>query len=292
MKNNALVMAILFGISLFLFIVVLASFRYDRENKRKKRINPNDWLFSEFYLKVYSAFFGIQDPDEVAIKIGINIEKYYQSCRLVRVEPNTKKLIINHIYAFGILIFSLFMSLIWSFLAFPTGGAVAIYLVYFEQNKLNKKAEEMRIQISNELPRFLDLLETELQIGIPVENALSILCMKFDSLISKEFMEALNSMKLGVGGWQKALEDVATKYEVETLSNFVLDITTSYNKGVSVADAVSRKARDIKDTHLLNIKERAGKTTNTCLIPIAIFQFLPMLAYILMPVMKQVSIGF
>ena len=42
-------------------------------------------------------------------------------------------------------------------------------LVGYEQMTLNAKAESMKAQIADELPRFLDLLQAELQIGMPIE---------------------------------------------------------------------------------------------------------------------------
>ena len=111
------------------------------------------------------------------------------------------------------------------------------------------------------------------------------------SLLSEEFKNAMTEMELGVSGWQQALERIAAKYDIETLSEFVMDTSTAYQKGVSIADTVTRKSKDIKQKHLLSIKEKAGKTTNTILIPMVIFQFLPMIAFILLPAFLQVSTG-
>lgn len=294
MGNNALMLAVIWAVAVFLIVIALASIGYDKERLRTKNTkrNSNDWLFHDFYLKVYSALFGYSDPDEIAVKIGIKIEKYYKSCALVKTEPNTKKLIVFHIYGFGVLILSAVIAVIWNIVVIIPGMLIFIAFVYFEQHTLDKKAEAMRIEIANDLPRYLDLLQTELQVGLPIETAIQILSCRYDCLLSREFLAALNEMELGAGGWQQALEKVAQKYDVETLSNFVLDITTSYDKGVSISDAVSRKAKDIKATHLLNIKERAGKTTNTILIPIAVFQFCPLLAFLLIPALVQVIGGF
>lgn len=150
----------------------------------------------------------------------------------------------------------------------------------------------MKEQVAAELPRFLDILQTELIVGLPIETSIYIICEKFDSLISREFLEALNEMELGISGWQQALEKVAAKYDIETLSDFVLDVSTSYMKGVSITDSVVRKTKEVKETHLLNIKERAGKATNTMLIPMAIFQFIPLIVLIMFPTMIQIFNAF
>lgn len=294
MQKQALFISLCMGAAILIFIIFLTAMQYSKSNKHSVygKNNPDDWLFHNFYLKVYSAFFGIKEPEDVAIKLGINIEKYYKNCQLTRTRPNAKRLIVNTIYGFAAFLVSILLSLLVSPVFAALGVFLFFYLVFFEQQRLNSKAEEMREQVAAELPRFLDILQTELIVGLPIETSIYIICEKFDSLISREFLEALNEMELGISGWQQALEKVAAKYDIETLSDFVLDVSTSYMKGVSITDSVVRKTKEVKETHLLNIKERAGKATNTMLIPMAIFQFIPLIVLIMFPTMIQIFNAF
>lgn len=294
MQKQALFISLCMGAAILIFIIFLTAMQYSKSNKYSVygKNNPDDWLFHNFYLKVYSAFFGIKEPEDVAIKLGINIEKYYKNCQLTRTRPNAKRLIVNTIYGFAAFLVSILLSLLVSPVFAALGVFLFFYLVFFEQQRLNSKAEEMKEQVAAELPRFLDILQTELIVGLPIETSIYIICEKFDSLISREFLEALNEMELGISGWQQALEKVATKYDIETLSDFVLDVSTSYMKGVSITDSVVRKTKEVKETHLLNIKERAGKATNTMLIPMAIFQFIPLIVLIMFPTMIQIFNAF
>lgn len=294
MQKQALFISLCMGAAILIFIIFLTAMQYSKSNKHSVygKNNPDDWLFHNFYLKVYSAFFGIKEPEDVAIKLGINIEKYYKNCQLTRTRPNAKRLIVNTIYGFAAFLVSILLSLLVSPVFAALGVFLFFYLVFFEQQRLNSKAEEMKEQVAAELPRFLDILQTELIVGLPIEISIYIICEKFDSLISREFLEALNEMELGISGWQQALEKVAAKYDIETLSDFVLDVSTSYMKGVSITDSVVRKTKEVKETHLLNIKERAGKTTNTMLIPMAIFQFIPLIVLIMFPTMIQIFNAF
>lgn len=294
MQKQALFISLCMGAAILIFIIFLTAMQYSKSNKHSVygKNNPDDWLFHNFYLKVYSAFFGIKEPEDVAIKLGINIEKYYKNCQLTRTRPNAKRLIVNTIYGFAAFLVSILLSLLVSPVFAVLGVFLFFYLVFFEQQRLNSKAEEMKEQVAAELPRFLDILQTELIVGLPIETSIYIICEKFDSLISREFLEALNEMELGISGWQQALEKVAAKYDIETLSDFVLDVSTSYMKGVSITDSVVRKTKEVKETHLLNIKERAGKATNTMLIPMAIFQFIPLIVLIMFPTMIQIFNAF
>ena len=294
MQKQALFISLCMGAAILIFIIFLTAMQYSKSKKHYVygKNNPDDWLFHNFYLKVYSAFFGIKEPEDVAIKLGINIEKYYKNCQLTRTRPNAKRLIVNTIYGFAAFLVSILLSLLVSPVFAALGVFLFFYLVFFEQQRLNSKAEEMKEQVTAELPRFLDILQTELIVGLPIETSIYIICEKFDSLISREFLEALNEMELGISGWQQALEKVAAKYDIETLSDFVLDVSTSYMKGVSITDSVVRKTKEVKETHLLNIEERAGKATNTMLIPMAIFQFIPLIVLIMFPTMIQIFNAF
>ena len=294
MQKQALFISLCMGAAILIFIIFLTAMQYSKSNKHSVygKNNPDDWLFHNFYLKVYSAFFGIKEPEDVSIKLGINIEKYYKNYQLTRTRPNAKRLIVNTIYGFAAFLVSILLSLLVSPVFAALGVFLFFYLVFFEQQRLNSKAEEMKEQVAAELPRFLDILQTELIVGLPIETSIYIICEKFDSLISREFLEALNEMELGISGWQQALEKVAAKYDIETLSDFVLDVSTSYMKGVSITDSVVRKTKEVKETHLLNIKERAGKATNTMLIPMAIFQFIPLIVLIMFPTMIQIFNAF
>lgn len=280
---------IMIGISIFLFILTFATIQYNKLLKKTRygKEHPDDWLFHNFYLKVFNAFWGNKNPDEVAVKLGIKTEKYYRSCQILRVKPDIKKLIVHQIYGLtGWVVFSVLAILVNVFFFVPGIFFFSFFIVY-DQKKLDSKAEEKKIQIENELPRFLDLLKPELEIGMPIETAIYIICQKFDSLLSEELLLSLQEMRLGVSGWNQAIENVAAKYDVETLSDFAMDVSTSYRKGIPVVYSVSRKTEEIRKVHKLAIKDRAAKANTTILIPTMLFQFLPMIGALMFPMLLQ-----
>ena len=292
MKNTVLFIGIMAGISVCFFILYIAALQYKKNTRRIRTIDSKDWLFHEFYKKVYGALWGHEDPDEIGIKLGIEVEKYYESCKITGTEPNVTKLIVSHIYGIALFTLFLFMGLFFNFVFVVFGAGAFVFFMFYEQKKLDKKAEAMRMQIANELPRFLDLLIPALQVGMSPDVAIYTLCGKLDTLLSREFLNALQETRLGISGWHQAMERVATKYRVETLDDFVMDITTAHKKGVSITSVVERKAADTRKTHVLTVKENATKTTNTILLPIIIFQFIPMIAYIMFPLIMQALTGF
>ena len=95
--------------------------------------------------------------------------------------------------------------------------------------------------------------------------------------------------ELGAKSWQRALEEVALKYDVGVFSDFVLTLVAAYEKGIPIAETVVRKSSEIKQSNLLEAKERAVKLSNTVLLPVLIFKILPLLAIMLIPIMQQIS---
>lgn len=95
MEFDALSISILLGIAIFLFIIFISAIFYNLEHKgtRYASEHPDDWLFHDFDSKMYSAIYGYEKPDTVANKFGIKTEKYYQSCSLVRKQPDMKRMI-------------------------------------------------------------------------------------------------------------------------------------------------------------------------------------------------------
>ncbi len=295
MNKNAVTISILSGCAIFLFVLFFAAIMYNKTVKKlrsSKKDGCDDWLLGDFSKKLYSACFGGQDPDMIAMKLGIEVEKYYKACAILRKEPDMLHLVMNHIYGIFFAGIGLALGFTISYLFLMPCLVAAAILCFLDQKVMDAKVDDMRSQISGELPRFLDLLQTELQVGLPVEKAIYILCSRMkETLLAKEFMRALHEMQMGAGGWQEAMENIAQKYDVETLSEFVLNVTTAYRKGTSVAETVTRKADEIHKTHLLTVKERAGKVQNYIIVVMMIFYLVPTILFLLIPTLTQISGG-
>ena len=188
-------------------------------------------------------------------------------------------------YLYGYLVFlaGIVLAFLVHILFLPISLMVMYVLAFYKKTMVKSKATKMREQVAAEFPRFIAVLSTELDVSIPIEVALQLLCQKFDGLIAREFLESMGEVKLGAVGWQTALKNVAEKYDIDILSDFVMDVTTSYQKGVSIADTVRERVKELKQRRIYEVRDRAGKTENTILIPIALLQFVPMLLFVLLP---------
>jgi tight adherence protein C len=281
----------LFAASAFLFVIAFFS-------RRQKRLSGNrEDTFDNGFEKLYIAIFGDTDPLFVGQKLGLESDKYMLNCQIIGREPNLKKemgrrLVGTATFVVGALSTFIFTGSIWSFSFILIGAVVYYVMIVSVVNGTEKKAKLRKKRLLADLPRFADLLRAALVVGTPIDGAIDTVSKKLPGVLSEELRFASAEFKLGAKSWQNALEDIARKYEANAFSDFVLDIVTSYSKGISVADAVQRKSVEIKQENLLSAKEKVSKMANAVLIPVMIFKILPLLLILLIPVVIQILEGF
>lgn len=277
-------------ITVTLLIASLAYRRISRSRKLDTGKGGSD-LLSDFHLILYDAVFGLKAPEDAAELFGINAEKYYNDCRAAGHNADLKKLIARNIYAFVLIIIGFITGIFVNILPGILFSGTGICLMLVEKSRISSKAEKRQNEIDANIPDFLDLLKTELDVGVPVEIAVYNICEKKDDLLSREFFRTMKEMQLGASDWCSALEAMADRYNVDSLTEFVLETTTAYRNGTSIAGAVRRKSESIRKSYLLIIKEKAGKATNTVLLPMTLCQIIPMIIFLMIPTMLQAMGG-
>ena len=284
--------SILVGLTIFLFIFLFSELIYQSriKNTIEKKRNPNEWLFYRLGDKIYNALFGKRYPEDVAVKLGIDVDEYVQNCNLTRTPIEIKSMIVDYLYGIIVVLISILLAIFIHFSILFFGSLAGLILISYKKQKVKKKADKMRQEVATDFPRFLSLLLTELEVGMNIDTAIFSISQKFDSIISREFLESLNEVKLGGTNWQTALINVTERYQLDFFSDLVLDITHAYNKGVSVTEAVRMRMKDSKDKRLFQIKERAARTENAVLIPIALFQFVPIIVFIMLPTVSSINL--
>ena len=285
--------SILVVIAIILFALLSADLIYRKIAGSRKLGAGNgcESLFSDFHLIVYDAFFGLKAPEDAAALFGVNAEKYYSDCRTAGHKADLKKLIARYIYGFFMVILGILSGILINILPGILFAGTGICLMLVEKSRISSKAEKRQNEIERNIPDFLDLLKTELDVGVPVEIAIHNICEKKDDLLSREFFRTMKEMQLGASDWCSALEAMADRYNVDALTEFVLETTTAYRNGTSIAGAVRRKSESIRKTYLLNVKEKAGKATNTVLLPMTLCQIIPMIIFLMIPTMLQAMGG-
>lgn len=277
----------------FLSVLSVSLILHSRKMKNLRLKDPNDaWLFHDWSTVLYDLFIKAE-PLTFGKKIGFDVPEYTHNCEIAGIAPRPKDVIMKKLLGYLLLVLfgvlGLFLSNLYILIA---ALLLSIPLIFFPAQQADKAAKVKKFRMIEELPRFIDLFGTALMINMPVEEAILTTAKSLpDSLLAKEFLRAIAETKLGVYDWQDALENMSRKYEVDVLSDFSLDLINSYNKGVPIADAVARKSKDIKQSNLLTMKERATKLTSTILLPVLGFKVLPLLALLCVPIIQQIMTG-
>lgn len=89
------------GASVFLFTIAFLG----NASRKMGRQTDEEWIFSNFYEKIYDAFFLKKDPREIARKLGMSQDKYIKNCRVLRIDPRWRReagMRMTGIMAFGL----------------------------------------------------------------------------------------------------------------------------------------------------------------------------------------------
>lgn len=271
-----------------LIILAFACIEYKTKNRKLK--DDSDWLLGELDKKLFYCFTK-KKPNEVAKSLGINIDQYKHNCDIAHVPFNLEGIITTKILGilamFGFIIWGVFTENMYLGLA----GCIMGFLLYsYPLKSLESKAKKRKLIIENELPRFLDLLQTALYINLPIEDAIMVTARNLkETEIADEFSKTVVETRLGAYDWEDALSQMAYKFNIDDFSDFVMDLTIGYEKGLNIYDVIVRKNEDIKKSNLLHSKERASKLNSELLIPIAIFKFVPLLVLLFIPIASQLK---
>lgn len=234
-----------------------------------------------------------QDPEILAQRLGIALDKYRFNCNIVGIQPKIQAIILARIASIIILTLGILLAIVANNLYIRIVLIVVVLtaaaLTFIAPTaSVAGKAQSKKDQFESEIPRFLDLLQTALKINLPIASAIKITAESIPGILSTELLKALIITEVGNTSWQNALYDIAQKYEVDSFSDFVLDIVTAYQKGADIIDSIERQSRDLKTTSLLKAKENAAKATSMILLPVVFFKMLPLLAILFIPIIIQV----
>lgn len=284
--------ALLIGTTIFFAVILVGVIKDEIDNKHSRKPRSEDeWLFSRWDTKLYDAF--IQTPPEKVLKqLGFEQEKYLKDCAVIKnFFPNFKKLAADKLIGFGIIILSMF-----AFILTGVSGsiiyiitAMAGYILYMgDVNKVKKQAQQRRLQLQTELPRFLDLFQTALYINMPVNEAIVITAQHLKgTIIADELLASMAETHVGAVSWEMALQDIATKYEVDNFSDFVLYLITGYEKGLSIYDVVRRQTIEAREHALISAEENANRVNTAILVPIMVYKLIPLILIVAFPIMLQ-----
>ena len=291
--SSAQIISVIAALGVFAIVVLVSVIKDEIQNRNARIKRPeNEWLFTRWDEKLYDAVMPKTAPEKVLTSLGVELEDYVKNCKILdKQDYNFKKLAADKVIGIFLMIAGLIIAAISMMDGFAFGFVFMLvgYIVYeSDVKKVKKNAIIKKKRIENELPRFLDLLQTALFIEIPVSDAIVITAKYLDNtLLSKELMESMADSQIGSSSWQESLERVAVKYEIDVFSDFVQYLITGYEKGLSIYDVVSRQCEEVRKTTTIQAEESASKLNSAILVPIAVYKLMPIIFIAMYPILIQ-----
>lgn len=279
--------SILLAFSIFL-IVIGCNAKLKIKNLRFNR-EDDIYIWDNWTDTLYSLLFGEKEPMQICKAFGLEYDKYMMACNIIGKKPDFRKEATKRVLGVFSFIVGVILTIIFRNPIPIIAGIILYYfLAAYVVKSAENKARDRKNQLSNDIVRFTDLLLSALQINLPIDTALITTANSIPCVLSEEIKISIAETQMGAKNWQKALEDIARKYEIDILSDFVMDIITSYNKGVSILDAVVRKNTEIKQTQILIAKEKTAKMSTAILAPVTFFKIIPLIIIMLLPIFLQI----
>ncbi|QQE74602.1 type II secretion system F family protein [Brevibacillus composti] len=126
-------------------------------------------------------------------------------------------------------------------LSLPLIGAVFFFLLpTLLLEWLDKQAKaEMREQV----PIFFSIVQSLVEAGMPIQAAVKQTARRFDGRLGRE-LARLETEEKRFGTWRKALEEMAFRWGVDSLSAIAMEINEAMSKGVSISQMLALQVEE------------------------------------------------
>ena len=291
MKPEVVMVISLMILSIFLIAIVVGALIYERTSKKKKleKIKEGEWLFSNFHDVVFDAIYKNSKAEKLC---GIDRLEYERMCKIVHKAPEFKKIVAYRIEGAVICFLFLLMAYVMSYsvtamiICLIAGIGSMYFLWMMPYSRLKSQVENKLFYVSDDLPRFLSLLEKAMD--LPIDQAMLVTASKFDSPLSEDLIDSINKVALGANGWQETLLDLARTYEIENFSDLVLEIINSYEQGVNIRPLITRKAYEVEQSRMYAVESHDARIKTMIYLPIIGLKVLPLMALICLPMLGDI----
>lgn len=288
LKPEVIMVISLTVLSIFLIAIVLGAIVYERATKKRKleKVKGGEWLFSNFHNVVFDMIYKSSKAEKLC---GVDRLEYERMCKIVHRSPEFKKIVAYRIEGAVICFLFLLMAYIMSYSVVAMiicliAGIGSLYLLWImPYSRLKSQVENKLFYVSDDLPRFLSLLEKAMD--LPIDQAMLVTASKFDSPLSEDLIDSINKVALGANGWQETLLDLARIYEIENFSDLVLEIINSYEQGVNIRPLITRKAYEVEQSRMYAVETHDARIKTMIYLPIIGLKVLPLMALICLPML-------
>lgn len=184
-------------------------------------------------------------------------------------------LVLGILSAAGALGMSLLNTAVIAAAGVPLGLMAPEYYLVLRARRRNMEAEE-------QLPHILDLLTVSVEAGLGFDGAVYKVIEKTRGVLVQDMKLMMQEIKVGKPR-REALKDMADRFDVPDLNNFVSAIILGEQLGISIGNVLRRQADQIRIRKRQNAEERAMKAPIKMLFPLVFLIFPALFIIILGP---------
>jgi len=145
---------------------------------------------------------------------------------------------------------------------------------------LTVRARNRSMEVEASLPQILDLLTVSVEAGLGFDGAVYKVISKTRGLLPLELKRMMQEIKVGKVR-RDALKDLAERFDVNDLNNFISAIILGEQLGISIGNVLRRQADQIRQRRRQNAEEKAMKAPVKMLFPL-IFLIFPALFIVIL----------
>ncbi|KZE53566.1 pilus assembly protein TadC [Brevibacillus parabrevis] len=145
-----------------------------------------------------------------------------------------------------------------------------------------------KAEIREQVPIFFGIVQSLVEAGMPLQSAVKQTARRFNARLGKE-LSWLEVAEKRHGSWRKALEELAFRWEVDSLSTIALEMNEAISKGVSISHMLSvqieEQVRQLEDEAAAHMNR-----LNIRLLPLVIvFMGVPLLFLVIGPALMGIG---
>lgn len=231
---------------------------------------------------------------KIARALSVNLEKLHSDIKEAGMENRISAEEIVSMKLIGLVVASIFviLGLPTLDLLFIGIGVFAFYIgSYMPSQKITEAKKKRRDTIIAELPDFLRLLKAVTESGNTIQEAINKVSVRTSGPLAKEFQNVMVETKANGGNWRQAMENMAIRNDIDALSDVVSNILIAVERGTSIVDILEKDADIMLALRNSKVMEKAKGLSVKMMIPMALFDFLPLMVLMLAPMMMQFSEG-
>jgi len=153
---------------------------------------------------------------------------------------------------------------------------------------LTLKVKNRRMQIEYEFPALIEMLTLSIAAGETPVAAISRICQRSDSLLSKELARVLKAVQVGKP-FHEALDQLGRNLQSPSIRRFVDALVLAMVRGAPIVEVLHRHVAEARINHRNLVMDKAGKAETSMMVPI-VFLILPIsVLFALWPSINQLS---